>query len=58
MFPQGVVPYLEMHHALGGVPGHRGVPDPGGVHAQVLPPVDRMTHACENITLPQLRCGQ
>ena len=25
----------------------------GGVPGQVLPPVDRMTHAYENITLPQ-----
>ena len=23
-----------------------------------VPPVDRMTEACENITLPELRCGQ
>ena len=22
------------------------------------PPVNRITHACENITLPQLRCGR
>ena len=22
------------------------------------PPVDRITDACENITLPQLRCGR
>ena len=32
---------------LGGVPGPRGVP------GQVLPPVDRMTHTYENITLAQ-----
>ena len=30
---------------------------PGGVSAR-HPPVDRMTVACENITLPQLRCGR
>ena len=25
---------------------------------QACPPVDRITDACENITLPQLRCGR
>ena len=25
---------------------------------QTPPPVNRITHACENITLPQLRCGR
>ena len=30
----------------------------GGVPGQVLPPVDRITDACKNITLPQLRCGR
>ena len=36
------------------------VPGPGGgVPGQVLPhPVDRITDACKNITLPQLRCGR
>ena len=47
----------------GGVPGLGGVPGPGGVSGprgwcQVLPPVNRITHTCKNITLPQLRCGQ
>ena len=28
---------------------------PRGGEGMALPPVDRMTHACENITLPQLR---
>ena len=54
----------------GGVPGAGGVPGTGGctwyqgvylirgVPAQVLPPVKRITDACENITLPQLRCGR
>ena len=46
---------------LGGVPGPRGwgmylvlggVPGPRGVPAQV-PPVNRMTDRCKNITLPQ-----
>ena len=38
----------------GGVPGPGGVCSRGGVPGQVLPPpVDRMTHAYENITLPQ-----
>ena len=26
--------------------------------ADTPPPVDRITDACENITLPQLRCGR
>ena len=30
----------------------------GGVPGQVLPPVNRITHTCKNITLPQLRCGR
>ena len=49
----------------GGVPDPRGVPGPGGctwswggVPGQVLPPVDRITDACKNITLPQLCCGR
>ena len=28
------------------------------VHAAINPPLDRMTDVCENITLPQLRCGR
>ena len=43
--PRGV--YLP-----GGVPAG-GVYLPGGVPAQVLPPVNRMTDRCKNITLPQ-----
>ena len=45
-----------------GVPG--GVPawSRGGVVSQhalrLTPPVNRITDACENITLPQLRCGR
>ena len=32
---------------------------PGGVCLpDTPPPVDRMTDACENLTLPQLRCGR
>ena len=33
---------------------------PGGdvCRVCVYPPVNRMTDACENITLPQLRCGR
>ena len=48
------------------VPG--GVPGPGGVCSggmylvpggyQVLPTVNRITHTCKNITLPQLCCGR
>ena len=56
---------------LGG--GGGGVPDPGGcllpggggsgipacTEADTLPPpVDRITDACKNITLAQLRCGR
>ena len=42
----------------GGVPGVGGylvwgVPGVGGVPGQVLPPVNRMTDRCKNITLPQ-----
>ena len=38
----------------GGVPGPAGVYlVPGGVPAQVLPPVNRMTDRCKNIALPQ-----
>ena len=39
-----------------------GVCSQGGVVSQhalrQTPPVNRITHACENITLPQLRCGR
>ena len=35
-----------------GVPGLGGVPSPRG-WCQVLPPVNRMTNKCKNITLPQ-----
>ena len=28
------------------------------MHDEIHPPVDRMTDACENITLPELRCGR
>ena len=58
--PRGV--YL----VLGGVPGPRGVPGPGGctwswgedLVRYPPPPVNRITDACKNITLPQLRCGR
>ena len=47
----------------------RDVPGPGGCTwsqgglylvwgCKVLPPVNRMTDACKNITSPQLRCGR
>ena len=57
----------------GGVPGPGGVylvwwavPGPGGectwsggvYLVRYSPPVNRMTDACKNITLPQLRCGR
>ena len=54
----------------GGCTWSGGVPGPGGCltwswggvsqHAlrQTHPPVNRITDACENITLPQLRCGR
>ena len=55
----GDVPGWGVYLVLGGVPcPGRCVPGPRGVPAQVLPPVNRMTDACENITLPQLRCGR
>ena len=50
---------------LGGVPGPGGIPGPGGCTwsqgvylPRHSPTVDRITDACENITLPQLRCGR
>ena len=46
----------------GCLPGPRMVPGPGRVVSQhalrQTPPVNRITDACENITLPQLRCGR
>ena len=46
-----------------GVSAPRGLSAPGGcspacTEADTTPPVNRITHACENITLPQLRCGR
>ena len=44
-----------------GVSASRGCLLPGIFqHAlrQTRPPVNRITHACENITLPQFRCGR
>ena len=44
---------------LGGVPGQGGCTWSRGVPGQVLPPpVNRITHTCKNITLPQLHCGR
>ena len=43
-----------------GTPPEQALP-PGSRHppgAGTPPPVDRITDACENITLPQLRCGR
>ena len=37
-----------------GVSAREGVSGP--VHAGIHPPVNRITYACRNITLPQLRC--
>ena len=50
-------------HTLGWGGSVQGVvPAQRGCLAQCMlgytPPVDRMTDACENITLPQLRCGR
>ena len=41
-------------------PGGGGAWSGGGIPActEADPPVNRITHACENITLPQLRCGR
>ena len=61
-----------VHLVLGGVPGPKevyvvpgcGVPDPGGCTWSQggtwsgTPPVNRITHTCKNITLPQLHCGR
>ena len=60
---QGGVPGPGGCTYLGGVPGPGGCTYlgvylvPGGP-AQVLPPVNRITDACENTTLPHLRCGR
>ena len=49
---------------LGGACSGGGVPPGVGgwwypsMHWGRLPPVNRITHACENISLPQLRCGR
>ena len=37
------------------LPGGCGIP---ACTEADTPPVNRITHACENITLPQLRCGR
>ena len=43
---------------LGGcAPSLGGVPGPGGV-VSGTPPMNRITHTCKNITLPQLRCAR
>ena len=45
----------------GGVPGPGGgylVPGGGTWSGTPPPPVNRITHTCKNITLPQLRCGR
>ena len=44
---------------LGGVPGPGGCTWSGGMYlVRYSPPVNRITHTCKNITLPQLRCGR
>ena len=47
---------------LGGLPTGgvylRGGLPPGGSACHRHPPVDRITDACKNITLAQLRCGR
>ena len=49
----------EVYLVLGGTWSWGGCLVPGGaVPGQVLPPLNRMTDACKNITLPQLRCGR
>ena len=40
-----------------GGPPSGGAPSKGETCWET-PPVDRITNACENITLPQLRCGR
>ena len=56
-----------MYLVLGGVPGSREVSGPGGVlvlgsvvsqHAlRQIPPVNRMTNRCKNITLATIAAG-
>ena len=48
-----------MHCLWEGVPGLGGCTWSRGAYLpRYSPPVDRITDACENITLPQLRCGR
>ena len=69
LVPWGCTWSRGVYLVRGGVPGPRGVPGPGGVPGPrgvsapglggvCVPPVNRMTDACKNITLPQLRCGR
>ena len=48
-------PPTRHHHTP---PGPGTLPQPGTPHGSGTPPVNGITHACENITLPQLRCGR
>ena len=54
----------RLHSSRMRVPGPGGVPGPGvylvpgGCTWSGTPPVNRITHTCKNITLPQLRCGR
>ena len=60
--PVGCVPPAAVA-VPGGSPGRGGLQAPGtppgaDPPADTPPPINRMTDACENITLPQLRCGR
>ena len=64
MPPAMHVPLPAMHTLHNGCPPAMHVPQPctspwprTPPHPRT-PPVDRITDACENITLPQLRCGR
>ena len=63
----GVYLVRGVHLVWGGVPGPGGSTWSKGVYLAVSrgvylvrysPPVDRITDACKNITLPQVRCGR
>ena len=54
----GCVPSAAVVFSGGCLPGGGVSARGGGVAATHTHPVNRITDACENITLPQLRCGR
>ena len=56
--PVGCVPSATVAVCSRGWVSARGCLPVGDVCQTTPPPVNRMTDVCENITLPQLRCGR